>query len=75
MSWGANQYSGAETEQLIEMVREHPCLYDPKLQSYRDAQLVAFWSTILTQTILVFKVCLDWLDMIDATVQKNTYSC
>ena len=47
MPRGANHYTDAETEQLIEMVREHPCLYDPKLPTYRDAQLVAnTWQSI-----------------------------
>ena len=41
MPHGANLYMSVETEQLIEMGREHLWLYDPKLPSYCDAQLVA----------------------------------
>ena len=47
MLCGVNQYTTVETEQLIELVREHPFLFDPPLPAYRDAQLVAnTWQSI-----------------------------
>ena len=53
MPRGANLYMSAETEQLIEMVREHPCLYDPRLPTYRDCTL---WSHLLEVVIVVVVV-------------------
>lgn len=32
-------FSDEDCEKLIELIRQHPSIYDPKLDSYRDENL------------------------------------
>ena len=42
-----NKISTGKTEQLIELVREHPYLYNPRLPEHRDVQLIPnTWGSI-----------------------------
>jgi len=36
-----------ETEKLIEMVRQDPCIYDPREQNHKDSAYSAnFWASV-----------------------------
>ena len=42
-----SKISTGKTEELIELVREHPHLYNPRLPEHRDAQLIEnTWGSI-----------------------------